>query len=196
LVKGGASAEEIFEVDRQILELLATIDEANREKIMEALERIWDAEEDYYETLEDIFDNLDSYEPYMGTVYTVLPPWKVFIKGWKPRLVIIREKLPPYPWRAKKVLVKPPKYRWLKPGAHPPKPGVKPKKPDKPPKPKVKPPKGKPGAKPGAKPKAVKPKKGKEAKKPPAAKPKAGKPKAAKPKPGAKKPSGAKPKPR
>jgi hypothetical protein len=161
LIKTGSSAEGINNVDCEILNLTATIDEPDRARIMEALERIWDAEEDYYETLEDILDHLDDYSPTLVTGYALLPPWKVFIKDWKPKLVVIRGKLPPYPWRAKKPFVKPPQFRPLKPAAPGPKPGIK--SPQPPPKP------------PAARPAAPKSPPGKPASPPP--KPHAGKPK-------------------
>ncbi len=111
MVKNDAPEEAIERVDQQILDIMSTVDEETQEEIMEALDEIWDAEEDYYEVILEIYDDLDYYKVWLGPKYNYLIKQRVFYKTYYPKFIKWREKRPRRHWHSKNPYRKPPKYQ-------------------------------------------------------------------------------------
>ena len=137
LVSLEAPPEAIEKVDEQILDLLSNVDDETYERLLQALNEIWDGEDDYYDTIVYIYDDLDYYKPWLGPRYDFFIKQRIFLKTYHPKFLEWRKGRPLHPWHPKHPLNKPPKYlRKATDKNLPAKPGIdkleKPKPPAKP----------------------------------------------------------------
>ena len=131
LVSLEASPEAIKTVDKKILDLLDNVDDETYGKLLQALNEIWDAEDDYYDTIVYIYDDLDYYKPWLGPRYDFFIKRRLFLTTYHPKFLEWRKGRHPRPWHPKHPLNKPPKYQHKPTDKKlPPKPGIN--KPDKP----------------------------------------------------------------
>ncbi|MCD6385357.1 hypothetical protein J7M23_06225 [Candidatus Sumerlaeota bacterium] len=95
LVSQHAPETMIQKVDQQIVETLAEVSESSQERILQAIEEVWDYDVDYMETFNVIFTNVDVYRPLLKAHWERIVKWRTFYTHhWRPRILKWRKAHP------------------------------------------------------------------------------------------------------